>query len=45
VPLNVGVLAAKLTGLASTRENQPEALTVKDSSNIVRIIFMVSLNH
>src|SRR4029434_10491119 len=43
VPLNVGVLAAKFTGLASTHEIQPEALTAKESSNAMRIILTVPL--
>src|SRR4029434_8238916 len=43
VPLNVGVLAAKFTGLASTHEIQPEALTARESSNAMRIILMIPL--
>jgi hypothetical protein len=43
VPLNVGVLAAKFTGLASTLEIQFEAMTARKSSNAMRIILMVSL--
>src|SRR5262245_47913902 len=43
VPLKVGVLAAKLTGLASTPESQIEALMVRDTSNVLGIILMVPL--